>query len=100
MHLGLEEAEMIGIKALAWLAGNEELLPVFLGATGLNSQDMREIASQPNFLGAVLDFLLLDDEYILSFTENEEVKPDDIYLARQLLPGGESSNWVEGEINA
>ncbi|MGR3363688.1 MAG: DUF3572 family protein, partial [Maritimibacter harenae] len=29
-----EQAETIGLQALGWLAGNDELMPVFLGSTG------------------------------------------------------------------
>jgi len=31
--MGPEQAEMIALRALGWLVGNEELCPVFMGAT-------------------------------------------------------------------
>ena len=34
MSLSPEAAETLALQALAWLVSNDELLPVFLGATG------------------------------------------------------------------
>ena len=33
---------MIGLQAVAWLAGEDELLPVFLGSTGASEREFRE----------------------------------------------------------
>lgn len=43
MLFSADAAETLGLKALAWLAGNDELLPVFLGATGASEADLRLI---------------------------------------------------------
>ena len=54
-----ESAEVLALQALAWLAGNEDLLPTFLGSTGASEADVRAGASDPEFLGAVLDLSLI-----------------------------------------
>ncbi len=42
MTMTQESAETVGLQALAWLAGNEDLLPVFLGSTGASAADVRK----------------------------------------------------------
>ncbi len=89
-----EAAEIIGIKALTWLAGNDELMPVFMGASGAAVDDFRQQASDPAFLGSVLDFLLMDDAWIMAFCDAENLKYDEPMRARAALPGGEQINWT------
>ena len=62
-----DSAEAVALKALAWLAGNDEVLPVFLGATGASLGEMRGRAGDPVFLGSVLEFLTMDDAWITAF---------------------------------
>ena len=45
MTMTRDSAETVGLHALAWLAGNEDLLPVFLGSTGASETDVRSGAS-------------------------------------------------------
>ena len=59
--LSQDSAELLAVEALAWLASNDELMPVFLGSSGANASDIREMASDPDFLASVLDFILMDD---------------------------------------
>ena len=42
-----EIAETRAVVILAWLAGQEDLFPVFLGATGATEADLRERAADP-----------------------------------------------------
>lgn len=89
-----EAAETLGLRALAWLAGNDELLAVFLGSTGAALGDLRRQAREPEFLGSVLDFLLQDDAWVLDFAADAGVSPGDLGLARQALPGGAPMHWT------
>jgi hypothetical protein len=89
-----ESAEVIGLKALGWLAANEELLPVFLGSTGASEVDVRAGISDPNFLGALLDFIMMDDAWITSFCDAEGLAYDQPMMARMALPGGEQMHWT------
>ncbi|MDB2578302.1 DUF3572 domain-containing protein [Tateyamaria sp.] len=89
-----ESAEVIGLKALGWLAANEELLPVFLGSTGASEADVRAGISDPNFLGALLDFIMMDDAWITSFCDAEGLAYDQPMMARMALPGGEQMHWT------
>lgn len=89
-----ETAETLALRALGWLAGNEDLLPVFLGATGADMADIRAGAADPAFLGAVLDFVLMDDAWVLGFAEAAAVPPQSVQQARAALPGGDEVNWT------
>jgi hypothetical protein len=89
-----ESAEMIALQALGWLVGNEELLPVFLGATGASVNDLAASAKQPAFLGSVLDFLVMDDAWVVAFCDAANLPYQAPMEARAGLPGGEQMNWT------
>ena len=92
--LSLDSAELLAIEALSWLVGNDELLPVFLGATGATEADLRRRSKDPEFLGSVLDFLLMDDEWISAFCQSADYGPEFPMRARAALPGGAQVNWT------
>ncbi len=94
MTVARENAETIGLQALTWLAANEDLLPVFLGATGASEADLRARLSEPEFLGSVLDFLLMDDAWVQAFCETHALSYDAPMKARMALPGGEEVTWT------
>ena len=94
MTMSQESAETVGLQALGWLAGNEDLLPVFLGATGASEADVRSGASDPAFLGGLLDFLMMDDAWVMSFCDSTSMPYDRLMQARHSLPGGEQVNWT------
>ena len=89
-----ETAETVALQALAWLAGNDDLFPVFLGATGASGSDLAAQAGQPAFLASVLDFVLTDDAWITTFCDAAGLPYDAPMRARAALPGGEQINWT------
>ena len=89
-----ETAEVLGLKVLAWLAGNDDLLPVFQGSTGASDDDIRAGAQNPVFLGAVLDFVMMDDAWVVQCCDALSLKYDQLFVARQALPGGAQVNWT------
>ena len=94
MPFSADQAEVLGIKALGWLAANEELLPVFMGASGASLSDLRDRAQDPDFLGAVLDFLLMDDAWVMAFCESATLPYEKLAEARAALPGGQQMHWT------
>ena len=94
MQISADGAETLALKALAWLAGNDELLPVFLGATGASEADLRARAAEPEFLGSVLDFLTMDDNWVMQFCDSEGLAYEAPLQARMSLPGGDQVNWT------
>lgn len=92
--LSQDSAELLAIEALSWLVGNEDLLPIFLGSTGVSEGDLRQRAKDPEFLASVLDFLLMDDTWISEFCRSAEYTFDFPMRARAALPGGTQVNWT------
>lgn len=92
--LAKDSAEVVAIEALSWLVGNDELLPVFLGATGSDEGDLRRRAGDPEFLASVLDFLLMDDAWVTAFCDSAGYTYDYPLRARAALPGGAQVNWT------
>ena len=89
-----DRAETIAIEALGWLAAEEDLLPVFLGASGASMEDVKNRAGDPEFLGAVLDFLTMDDAWVVGFCDAAGLPYDAPRQARQALPGGGEVHWT------
>lgn len=89
-----DRAETLALQVLAWLVGNDDLLPAFLGATGASEEDLRAQAGDPAFLGAVLDFLAMDDAWIVAFCDANGLAYDLPMRARAALPGGQQTHWT------
>ncbi|RAP42090.1 hypothetical protein BYZ73_06975 [Rhodovulum viride] len=87
-------AETVALEALAWLVGDDDLLPVFLGATGASAEDLRSRASETDFLASVLDFILLDDAWVMRFCESAGLPGEAVLRARAGLPGGADPHWT------
>jgi hypothetical protein len=94
MAIGREKAETLALQALEWLVGNDELLPVFLGSTGAGLDDLRAGATDPDFMGSVLDFLLMDDAWVTAFCDAHTLPYDQLMQARAALPGGQAVHWT------
>ena len=89
-----EAAETVGVQALGWLAGNDELLPVFLGSTGASLDDLRAGAGDAAFLGSVLDFVMMDDVWVVAFCDAAGLPYALPMQARAALPGGGEVHWT------
>ncbi|MEM9140841.1 MAG: DUF3572 domain-containing protein [Pseudomonadota bacterium] len=89
-----EQAETLGLQALGWLAGNDDLSGAFLGASGLSSDDLKARAADPEFLGFVLDFLMGDEDALIACCEALSIPPDLPARARAGLPGGDLPHWT------
>ena len=89
-----EYAETIALQALAWLAAQDDLLPVFLGASGVSGEAIKARAAEPEFLISVLDFLAMDDAWVTAVCDAIGQPYDALLQARQALPGGAVVHWT------
>lgn len=89
-----ESAETLALQALAWLAGDDDLMATFLGSTGASKDELRAQAKEPAFLGAVLDFIMMDDTWVVAFSDSVSVPYERLMMARSALPGGEQVHWT------
>jgi len=84
-----EQAENIAISALAYIAGSEELLPRFLGISGISAPEIRQAARSPGFLAGVLQFILAHEPTLLDFCSAADLRPNMVSAAARSLPFGD-----------
>ena len=84
-----ENAEILALEALAWLAGEEDGIQRFLSQSGTDADILRQAAGSPEMGVAILDFLLANEDLLLRFCESAALAPKQLHLARHRL-GGES----------
>jgi len=82
-----EAAEILGLQALGWLAGEPEGLERFFRASGTDAAHLRQSAGDPALLGAVLEFLLLNEDLLQRFCEEGSIPPAEVHAARHVLEG-------------
>ncbi len=89
-----DEAEIVAIMALEWIAGNDDLFMNFLNITGESAEGIRHRLAEPEFLAAVMDHLLSSDEAVQSFCAENRITPETPMEARRALPGGDAPEWT------
>lgn len=89
-----DAAEVVALKVLGWLVSNEEILPVFLGSSGLLPTELRARAGEPEVLCAVLEFVMMDDAWVCDCAQGLGLEPQVLMQARQALPGGGEVHWT------
>ncbi len=85
--MNADSAEVVALGALGFLAEDGERLGRFLALSGIGPQDLMHHATDPAFLGGVLDHLLSDESLLLLFTEAKAIEADVPAMARRQLPG-------------
>ena len=65
-----------------------------MAVTGVERDDVAAAATSPEFLGAVLDFVLTDDRWVVACAAALDVAPETLAQARAALPGGETPHWT------
>jgi Protein of unknown function (DUF3572) len=83
----VEHPQVIALKALAFLASDEDRLSYFLVSTGMDLQDLKERANDLNMLAGLLDHVLANENLLLEFADSMSCKPESVVRARQTLPG-------------
>lgn len=87
VRMNQEDAEILAIRALGFIADDEDRLTRLIALTGLAADDLRQRATDPGFLGALLDFLLEDERMLMEFVARTGIRPEDPYAARRRFPG-------------
>lgn len=89
-----DEAEILALKALTYLAGLDEMMDRFAALSGMGPGDIMERAQDPEMLAGVLDFYLFDEALLTEFCEAHEINPEEPAKARMALPGGDLPHWT------
>jgi Protein of unknown function (DUF3572) len=87
VRLGHEEAETIALRALSFIAEDEDRIGAFMGETGISPDDLRDHATSTAILTAVLDYLTRDESLLLMFAANADIQPERITPALMVLNG-------------
>lgn len=89
-----DTAETIALQALVWLTQDEARLSGFMLWSGAAPDDLRAQAAKPEFLAAVIDFVMLEDQQVLDFCANHGLPPARLQQVRAALPGGTTEHWT------
>lgn len=94
-----DQAEAIGIAALAWLCADDSLLPVFLAASGASAQDLRQQLSadggpETALLIAALDFVLQRDDTVIAAASAQALPCERFAQAQAVLSGAAHMHWT------
>lgn len=89
-----ENAQTKALLVLGWLAGQEDVLSGFMGASGASPAEMGARAAEPEFLASVMDFVMSDDQWVVDAAEATGQRPEDLLRVRAFLPGGDLPNWT------
>jgi hypothetical protein len=84
-----ENAEILALEGLGWLAGEEDGIQRFLDQSGIDAATLRDAAGRPETGVAILDFLLAHEDLLVRFCESASISPKALHLARFAL-GGEA----------
>ena len=87
-------AETLALRAVAWLLEDTDKAQVFMAATGADPSDLAGQATDPGFLGAVLDHLLSDDGLVTGFCDAAGLPYTAPMRARMHLPGFSQMHWT------
>jgi hypothetical protein len=87
-----DEAEMLAIQALTFIAQEPERLARFVDMTGIEVEQIRTAARDRGFLAGVLDHMLGDEILLIAFAAELGVDPAEIARARGVLGGQRERN--------
>lgn len=84
-RLNRDEAELIALAGLAFIAKDPSRLDAFISLTGFNLKTLKQTANTPETLVAVLAFLREDESMLLSFSSDHHLAPELIEPAHEVL---------------
>ena len=79
------DASALALRALAATLGDQRLAERFLSLSGIDPPDLRQRASDPEILAALLRFLEAHEPDLVAIAEELGVRPAALVAARQEL---------------
>ncbi|AUG55188.1 hypothetical protein CSC3H3_17090 [Thalassospira marina] len=83
-----DAAETLAIQAIAFVAGDEELLQGLLMQTGMDLNDLRAGIGNRDVQRGVLEFLLSHEPFLMRLVEAIDCPPEMPAQAHMVLSGG------------
>ena len=87
-----DDAELVAIDAISFLAGDPELLGRFLAISGIRPDRIREAAQTPGFFAGVLHFIAAHEPTLLAFASTAKLPPERVAQALRRLPLGDDAH--------
>lgn len=75
----------IALAALEYLASNEEEMAQFLALSGLDAEELRNVADTDEFQAGLLDYFLHNESALVSFCEHKKIAPEHVTKAAYIL---------------
>ena len=94
-----EQAEAIALSGLVWLCTQDDLLGVFLSASGAAAQDLYAALSAADgpdraLLTAALDFITLRDDTVIAAAAAQSIPVERLAHAHAVLSGAGQMHWT------
>lgn len=86
-NLSREDAEVIGLQVLSFIASDPGQLERFTSTTGVSVEDLRQRAGSVEVSLACLGEILNNEPDLLMFCANANIEPDNVRLAEAVLEG-------------
>jgi Protein of unknown function (DUF3572) len=83
--LSADDAATLGLRALAWIVGDEAQGPRFLTLTGLDAGTLRSRAADPALLAEAIAFLGAHEPSLVACAAALDVQPSRLIEAQGLL---------------
>jgi hypothetical protein len=87
--ISVEEAEGIALRAFSYITGDDGRMSRFLSISGLRVDTVRIAAESAGFFAGILDYIASDEALLISFAEQEKIKPEHVMQARWTLSPSE-----------
>lgn len=89
-----EAGETMALNVLNWILSEDDMRGIFMGAAGLSVDDVKQGMAETSFLAGVLDFLCMDDAWVVAFCDYAGLPYEAPMQARAALPGGAETHWT------
>lgn len=83
-----KDARNLAIEALTFLTGDAAMLERFLKVTGWSPPMLSAPDSQEAIIVSALDYLMSEEDLLLTFTANSGYQSGDVVRAHRILLGG------------
>ena len=83
-----EDAETVALNVLGFLAESPQAMERLMIQSGLDLTTIRKRAADRDFLAAVVDFLMTNEELLVDFCETRRIDAKSVHMAAHQLGGG------------
>lgn len=83
-----QDAETLALNVLGFLAESPQAMERLVIQSGLDLATIRKRAGDRDFLAAVVDFLMTNEELLVDFCETRRIDARRVHMAAHQLGGG------------